>query len=140
MSNTRRMIKLLMAEGVQRNDAVAFVKAYHKVKDKSVVRQFPELIVPPPMPISTKTIYPETCAAQHVVSKMDLRLWSIDYDRYIKHKLLEKMAHGLVSRGFILFENKEYAADVVFTAKLRVLPPETVEAYTLGNWDNPSHK
>lgn len=56
---TKKMIKQLMAEGVQRNDAAAFVRAYHKLKFKPVIRQFPELIVPPLMPIQTKNNLPQ---------------------------------------------------------------------------------
>ena len=131
---TKKIIKLLMAEGVQRNDAAAFVRAYQKLKFKSVIRQFPELIVPPPMPIRTQTIYPKQYAAEFVLSKQEIRSGSFDYERYVRHKLSEKLARGLEYSGFILFEHKEYAEDVVFTAKLRVLSPDGLEVHTLRGW------
>lgn len=132
---TKRMIKLLMAEGVQRNDAAAFVRAYHKVKEKPAIKLFPELVNPPAPLVRTKTVYPSAYAVQHVMPKAYISSAPIEVEHYVKGKLVEKLANGLQSSGVILFEHKEYANDVIFTAKIRVLPPEASEVYALGSWD-----
>ena len=159
---TKKIIKLLMAEGVQRNDAAAFVRAYNKVKHKKVIREFPELILPRPVvPIHSETMQPVTYAVQRVVSKREMESDAIDWDRYITDKLANQLAAGILRSGMILLERKGVANDVIFTAKLRILPPEALpssdlaharppsprgrlgalspeekEIYTLGKWGN----
>ena len=132
--STKRAMKMLMAEGVQRNDAAAFVRAYHKLKDKPAIKLFPELIVPSVPLVRTQTLYPSQYAVQHVLPKTFMGEGTIDIQRYMKRKLTEKLVEGLVNSGFILFEHKEYANEVIFTAKIRVLPLEATEAHTLGEW------
>ena len=132
--STKRMVKLLMAEGVQRNDAAAFVGTYQKLKFKPVIRQFPELIVPPAVVIPPRRIETSCFVSQIAQSKLELAYCTADRENWIKRRLVENMMQHLLNSGVVEFIHKEYAAEVVFTAKMRVLPPETVDVYTLGQW------
>lgn len=44
--SSRRTIKKLMAAGIQRNDAAAFVKTYNKIKAAGMTNLFHEWICP----------------------------------------------------------------------------------------------
>ena len=131
--STKRLTKLLMAEGVQRNDAAAFVEIYRKMRNRAVIKLFPELVAPPAVVIPPRRIEPSCFVSQIAQSKMELNC-TADRQQWIKRRLVENMMQHLLNSGMVEFTHKEYAAEMVFTARMQVLPPQVREVYTMGNW------
>lgn len=68
----KKTIKQLMAIGVQRNDAVAFVRAYRKIRENKREDMLPWILEPEPPKIVRKEFPVATLSATYEASSIDL--------------------------------------------------------------------
>lgn len=125
----KKLVKQLMAAGVQRNDAAAFVKTYRAVKDAGLTRLFPELELPPAPVIQTRTVRPERLCAKYTVDsyEMNYRGGSVDWDAYMNKRLVKELAHRLKDSGLVCFSKRATPLWTEFCAEVRVLPMDAKE-------------
>lgn len=131
--SSRRTIKKLMAAGIQRNDAAAFVKTYNKIKAAGMTNLFPEMDMPfpePPFKIHQETIHPIRLSTRYSIDRIELqRVGVIDFERYIKKRLTDSIVHEIRESNAIKFTKTEIGMQIYLDAQLDVLPPVYVEGY-----------
>jgi hypothetical protein len=129
--SSRRTIKKLMAAGIQRNDAAAFLRTYHRIKTAGMTNLFPEMDTPIPEPhfrIHQETIRPLRLSTRYSIDRMELqRVGAIDFERYIKKRLTDSIVHEIREGDAIKFTKHEAGWQIHLDAQLTVLPPVYVD-------------
>lgn len=120
-----------MAAGIQRNDAAAFVRTFHKIKALGMTNLFPEMdtaIPELPFKIHQETAHPIQLRSEYSMDRMDLQLaGSIDFVRFIKKRLIDSIVHEIRESNVVKFTKREMDWQVCLVAQLDVLPPVAVE-------------
>ena len=123
--NRKKTIKQLMAIGVQRNEAVAFARAYRKIMDAKREDLFPE-IVKPVMPImGTVNNYQVTPIRARFVAHDELRYVyhesSVDFAAMIEAELSKQIAYGLMQSGAFRMERRAIGYGTEYMATVNVV-------------------
>lgn len=128
----RRQIKQLMALGIQRNDANAFLNVYNTVVKKRKEDLLPVILRPVPIPrIQTEECRVVPIRSMVIVPHNKLALVS-DFElspsgyftEAIKRKLEEEILNGLRREGAIEFKSRSAGTlGVEYYSMLRVLMP-----------------
>lgn len=129
---SRRIIKKLMAAGIQRNDAATFIKTYRAIKAAGMGELFSEMNTPIPAPpeIYQRTIKPVQLKTTNSINKLELeRASAIDLRLYIKDRLTKELIRGIQDSGAIKFTMREMPYSVDFSAEIMILPPVYEEGH-----------
>lgn len=110
----KRMIKQLMAMGLQRNDATGFVRAYRRVVAMGREDLFP-LLVPPEAPRVVYQHYP-AMKLHGSITVTDARLQSLldsreNLDEYLGRHLAREIAGVLFSSGAVQVQRRRVFPD-----------------------------
>ena len=107
----KKIVKQLMAIGVQRNDAAAFAKAYRKIMDAGREDLFPEIVNPVmPMNVVYKHYPAQKLQATYELSNVQRRLLFISLDELLQDvrcKLAYELANALLESGMVRVEARE---------------------------------
>lgn len=125
----KKLIKQLMAVGISRNDATAFVRTYRKVKDTGMDRLFHMMEMPPEPVIRTRTVRPERLRVKYTIDKYEMEnRGAIDWDAYMEDRLIRQLAQRLKDSGVVCFYKRATPLWTEFYAETNVLPPDVQEA------------
>ena len=124
----KKIVKQLMAIGVQRNDAAAFARTYRKIKATKMEALFPE-IMGPAMPQVVYEHYPAQML-RAVVEMTDEKIIGlaadgVDMKQYVGEKLAKEIANHLYSSGVMQIESRiMHTNSTRFVATVHVVLPQ----------------
>lgn len=123
----KKIIKQMMAIGVQRNDAAAFAKTYRKIMDAGLEDLFPEIIKPVmPVRYRVENYNLTTLRAQCTVPDIQMELLADsqgDLYRRVTGKLATLLADELVNSGAMKISAEKVRFGVQFTGDVKVVFP-----------------
>ena len=105
----KKSIKQLMAIGVQRNDAAAFVRAYRKIRENKREDMLPWILEPEPPKIVRKEFPVATLRATYEISAIELEMQrratpDADINSTIHGKLVHALANELLKSRAVKME------------------------------------
>ena len=124
----KKITKQLMAIGVQRNDAAAFARAYHKIMDAKREDLFPEIVKPVMPVVGTVVNYRVAPFRAVYMAPADQRAFfrenHEEFANRIKAKLSRELAEGLMNNGYITMRIEEIiGVGTQYTATVNVAMP-----------------
>lgn len=123
--NRKKQIKQLMSIGVQRNDAAAFARTYHKIVSRGRRDLFPELTIPAPLVVRTTILSVQTLKVsilRHRTILYAAEASGACVDPYIRKKMAEELAQCLLSSPYVLYQQRDLpTGEREFTARIRVV-------------------
>lgn len=123
----KKITKQLMAIGVQRNDAAAFARTYHKIVSRGRRDLFPELTIPAPPMVRTAMLSVQTLKVsilRHRAILYAAEASGACVDQYIRKKMAEELAQCLLSSPYVLYQQRDLlTGEREFTARIRVVEP-----------------
>ena len=123
----KRIVKQLMAAGIQRNDAVNFVETYRKIKNKKMDFLFSDLIVKdiPAPKIFTETRRVQRMVANHTESRERVEgVNAIVYESFIKDCMAGELVRKLLKIGAAKFSKYETLYGYEYILEFGVVIPE----------------
>lgn len=124
----KKIVKQLMAVGVQRNDAAAFARTYRKIKATKMEALFPEIMGPAMPPVVYKHYPAQQLRAVVEMTDAKIRGFSadgVDLKQYVGEKLAREMTNHLYSSGVMQIESRRvYPNSTQFVTTVHVVLPQ----------------
>lgn len=130
----KKTIKQLMAIGVQRNDAAAFVRAYRKIRENKREDMLPWILEPEPPRIMREELPIATLSASYEISAIELEMRrraipGADINSAIHGKLVHALANELLKSRAVKMEYRSQLDNAGFefrrvSALVRVVETE----------------
>lgn len=121
-----KLKKQLMAIGIQRNDAAAFVRCYRKIQRSDKVEIFQAIMNPEP-PIRPKIInvVPHALQVETSVSQDELFTHkAVDLEAIVRERLSRQLADGLMDSGaMIITKQADWLGNTRIRARVHVIIP-----------------
>lgn len=101
---TEKLKKQLMAIGVQRNDAAAFIRCYRKIQRSDKVELFRAIMNPePPIRPEIINVVPHALQVECAVSQNELFTHkAVDLEAIVRERLSRQLADGLMDSGAMI--------------------------------------
>lgn len=122
-----KLKKQLMACGVQRNDAAAFIRSYRQIQ-KAGMHRLCKDIMNPPMPVHFQKVnyHVETLRGTYQIPKE--KLYSCigdEFERMVKTELSRRIADALMDNAVVIRQRELlYEQALEFEATVKVVIPE----------------
>ena len=132
MKEHKRIAKQLMAIGVQRNDAAAFVRTYRKIMDANREDLFPEIIKPVvPVQFKAVNVSPYRLRVSVTVSDREME-WHCQHPDDLKRRAVDTLASRLadeLAKGTMKIEHRKVNGAVEFIGTVNVIHPIEWDKY-----------
>lgn len=99
-----KLKKQLMAVGIQRNDAAAFIRSYRKIQKSGKAEQFRDIMAPYVTPIQTVIRNVPVHTLQVTVKFSDDEIYSVggeEAERMVLERLSNQLAAALLDSGYL---------------------------------------
>lgn len=118
--------KQLMAIGIQRNDAVAFIRCYRKIQKSGKAKLFRPLLDP------YVTLQPvvrnvQAHTLQVTVRCTDDEIYSVravDAERMVRAKLSDQLAEAILDSGYVYTDQAKDLTGLLVRARVMVVNPK----------------
>lgn len=119
----KKIVKQLMAIGVQRNDAAAFARTYRKIIAAGRRDLFPEMEFPIPKVVQTAPV--RTLGVTILRHRYDLaRMAAVNVNEHIRMAIAQELAQHLVLSPYVKYQYRDLiTGDVEIRALVRVVDP-----------------